>query len=566
MKNIQCKNCHKTFKITDTDQVFYDRIDVPTPTLCPDCRAQRRMSHRNEISLYNDECDLCKKKILSTYSGVLPLTVYCSDCFYSDKWPACNASRSDVGGDARDYGKEFDFSQPFFEQYKELQYRTPRFNILIEDCENCDYSNVIGYSKNCYLIAGSINCEDCYYGNPYNCFSCVDSLILRNSELCYECINSDNLYNCFYCQDCFDSNNSKYCYDCKGCSDCMGCAGLRNKNYCINNKQYSEEEYKIIASKIDFCDPEKVKYLWKNFNEQKLKHARIFMTGIKNEQVSGNYINNSNNAFNCFDVDKLDNCKYINQAQEVKDSYDLSNNENVELCYEISGGNRINNCRFGLFIWKSHNLDYCERCRDSHDLFGCVSMNKQEYCILNKQYSKDEYFKMKRKIINYMQKSGEWGELFSIADSIFAYNETVAQDYFPMKEDSVMQKEWRWYQRENNNQTQKYRVLLDINQVEDDICKQVLSCKTCQKNYKIIPQELAFYKKQGLPIPKNCHHCRRYARMQLCTPRAIWKRECMCTQPDHNHSGKCIKSFETAYSPNGKELIYCEDCYNKETY
>ena len=48
--------------------------------------------------------------------------------------------------------------------------------------------------------------------------------------------------------------------------------------------------------------------------------------------------------------------------------------------------------------------------------------------------------------------------------------------------------------------------------------------------------------------------------------RALWHRQCMCTQNEHDHEGRCPIEFETAYSPDGKELIYCEDCYNKEIY
>src|SRR3990167_10429381 len=104
-----CKNCKKNFVIKPNDFGFYEKIKVPPPTFCPECRIIRRMSWRNDLSFYNRACDLCSKKIISLYHPEKPLTVYCNHCWWSDKW------------DAKNYGKDIDFSRSFFEQYRELQ-------------------------------------------------------------------------------------------------------------------------------------------------------------------------------------------------------------------------------------------------------------------------------------------------------------------------------------------------------------------------------------------------------------------------------------------------------------
>jgi SpoVK/Ycf46/Vps4 family AAA+-type ATPase len=38
-----------------------------------------------------------------------------------------------------------------------------------------------------------------------------------------------------------ESSSMYYCYDCFSCSICLACVGLKNKSYCIFNKQYSKE-------------------------------------------------------------------------------------------------------------------------------------------------------------------------------------------------------------------------------------------------------------------------------------------------------------------------------------
>ena len=106
--SIKCRKSGKEFIVTDQDQQFYKRIDVPLPTLCPEERMKRRVSFRNDKNFYKRDCDLCKKSFVTIYSPDKKYPVYCNDCFWSDKW------------DPRDFGMEFDFNRPFFEQFKEL--------------------------------------------------------------------------------------------------------------------------------------------------------------------------------------------------------------------------------------------------------------------------------------------------------------------------------------------------------------------------------------------------------------------------------------------------------------
>lgn len=44
--------------------------------------------------------------------------------------------------------------------------------------------------------------------------------------------------------------DSEYCSTCRGISNCFGCAGLKKKQYCIFNKQYSKGEYTALRKKI----------------------------------------------------------------------------------------------------------------------------------------------------------------------------------------------------------------------------------------------------------------------------------------------------------------------------
>jgi len=146
-----------------------------------------------------------------------------------------------------------------------------------------------------------------------------------------------------------------------------------------------------------------------------------------------------------------------------------------------------------------------------------------------------------------MKKTREFGEFLPATMSPFTYSETIAQEYFPtaMFEDTS-----------TKYLGKKYEIPDDIGSVEDDICEKVLTCETTQKPYKIIPQELQFYRRMGLPLPQLCPDERHRRRMARRNPRRLWQRQC----------GKCGKSIQTTYSPERPEIVYCETCYLQEVY
>lgn len=539
--NRQCIHCNKTFRIEPRDQEYYRRLNVPEPTHCPDCRTQRRMAWRNERSLYSGTCAKCSKTIISRFRPDSGYTVYCQSCYRADDWPASpTTSSASRGGDARSYGRDIDWTKPFFEQWHELEKAVPQINLYSVRSENSDYCNYVGDVKNSYLCFGSIVIEDCLYGSPYHSKQCIDSLLIRECELCYECITSERLYHCLWCQDCFDSRDLLMCFDVKTSHDCIGSTGLRNAAYMVFNKQLTESEYQRYRHQLDLTDPKQFAQLQTEFEKVSLKTPHHFMTGIKNEHVSGNYINESHQAYHCFDVKKLDNCSYAAQVIDLKDCYDINYTEENELCYEYWGNYRNTRCLFSSTSYGCSNMQYSTCCESSHDLFGCTGLRKAEFCILNKQYTEQEYKMMMAKLIEHMKQTGEYGEFFPMYYSPFAYNETVAQEYFPLKKTTT--------------DPTKTAIMTTADSIQ---------CSQCQLSFKLIPQEKDFYTKEKLAIPSLCPNCRHLTRMSKRPPRHLWMRQCMCTQTDHSHGGRCTVEFETAYNPEMKEIVYCAQCYNK---
>jgi len=552
-----CEKCEAKFFITEDDEKFLDKIalvingkkiSIPVPKLCPDCRQQRLLVLRNERALYHRKCDMCNASIISMFPADCRIKVYCKKCWWSDKW------------NPLDCGKEFDFKKPFFEQFNELVEEVPFAHLIAGgEVENCDYTNYLMTSKNCYLVSSSDYDEDCYYSTYiFRSKNCFDCLFVNDSELLYECVDSNNCYASAFLQDCQNVSDSYLCYDCKSCQNCIGCVGLRNKQYHIMNEKYSKEEYEKKKAGF-FGENRNLEILREQFNEFKLKFPHKFaeITGCVDSY--GDKLSNCKSAHNCFDLVEARDCKNVALGLKAKDCHDCVGVPNSELCYCSTASPEDYSIHFSAVTWpRSDFLQYCLFCRMSKNSFGCVALHKNEYCILNKQYTKQEYEELLPKIIEYMKKTEEYGEFFPIEISPFSYNETVAQDYFPLTKEEVLVAGWKWHEDESEKMYKGPKVDLpeNIDEVTEDICKKILTCEITGKPYRIIPQELMFYKKTGMPIPKKCPDQRHVDRMKLRNPRKLWDRKCE----------KCSKSVKTSYDSSRPELVYCEECYLAQTY
>jgi len=563
-----CPHCRQSFFISDEDLKFYEKVSpiiagkqylVPPPTLCPECRQQRRFSWRNERHLYHRKSDLSGKQIISNLHPGAAVPIYEIQEWWSDEWNALN------------YGRDFDFSRPFFEQFAELQKVVPQLNLCIWYCENSGYCNYVGNVKNSYLIYGSVYSEDCYYGSPYYSKNCLDTLVVRECEWCYECVDCRKLYECFYCQDCHSSSGLIFCFDLQGCTDCIGCAGLRNKKYYIFNQPYTAREYAQKKNELKLWNPIVRQELAAKLDTLKKEIPHRYMQSNQVENVSGNYVYQSKNVLDSYYADRSEDCRFVAQVVDLKNCYDNNYTEENEFCYEYLGAYQVRNVLFSKFCNRVENCLYCDSCFHGHDLFGCISVRNKNYCILNKQYSKEEYEKLLPKIIEHMMKTPltsplrggkeegqEWGEFFPASHSFFSYNESVAQEYFPLSSEQVTAEGWQWYEEENakNYLGPKLELPDDIELVTENICEQILLCEVTGKPYKIIPQELQFYKKFQLPLPRKCPDERHKERIALRNPRQLWQRAC----------SQCKKQIHTSYAPDRPEKVYCEECYLAAVY
>jgi len=560
-----CQNCKQEFVIESEDFDFYERMKVPAPTFCPECRIVRRMTWRNERTLYHRKCDATGKDVITMFSPEQPLVVYERDYWWSDKWDQLKS------------GKDYDFQKPFFQQFRDLLEKAPLPNLANSNTVNSEYGNHNADVKNCYLVYASYKDEDsAYCAGITDCKNSFDVYMGVNLTQCYEAVLNSGLNHVSFSYDSDESVSSDFLHACKNMIDSLGCINLRNKSHAIFNQVYSKEEYAKERAKYDLGSYKGLCEFRKKFVEFIKPYPRRHGFIYKSVNIIGDQVLNSKNVYMGFDIfGGAEDCKYIMHVLELRDSYDgYGGGGNLSNSYEfVDTGVDATRNLFAVFTHSCQNTNYTYACQNSKDLFGCVGLRSQRYCVLNKQYTKEEYEALVPKIIEqmnsmpYADKKGrtyKYGEFFPAELSPFAYNETIAQEYYSKTKSEVLEAGYKW----RNPDTKQYTITLQptdlpdhIKGVSDDILNQVIECEhkgncneQCMGAFKIIPSELQFYRTMNLALPRVCSNCRHYARLHQRNPFKLWDRQC----------AKCGKEIKTSYSPDREEIIYCESCYNNE--
>jgi len=496
-----------------------------------------------------------------------------------------------------EYGQEYDFSRPFFEQFDALENKVPHIAAFMTRSTNSPYSNQSYDNKNVYLSFALKDCEDsAYVTRAKSLKNCFDTTYTHWSDLSYECLDTQKAYRSRFLENTEGCVESAFLSNCRNCSNCIGGVNLRSASYMFFGEQLLKEAYEKRIAALDLGSYKTHKEFLKKFDA--LKQRSIFKSvQLTNcTDCTGDHLLNAKgcrNVFDGFDLENVRNSSWVFHDKDISDVYGLGESEFI---YESIGIEEVSTISYCVVTGNTNHSQYLDLCFSSSHLFGCVGLKKKEHCILNKQYDKESFDKLRKEIIEqmdavlYTDKKGRayrYGEFFPIDLAPFAYNETVAQEFYPLTKETAEAEGYRWREPE----TKSYGVtlqpddLLDrIADVDDSILGEVIGCAhagtcghQCATAFKLVPQELQFYKQMNIPLPRLCSNCRHYERIARRNPLRLYDRTCQCagaqsdsgvyknTAPHAHHgTGHCPNEFETTYAPDKKEIVYCEQCYNSE--
>jgi len=353
---------------------------------------------------------------------------------------------------------------------------------------------------------------------------------------------------------------SFFLYNCTNCSYCFMCHNLTNKQYCIRNKQYTKEAYLQWQATRNLGSYK----AWTTFVQERedMVNQSIHKQDVAtSEKVSGNFLEYCKNVQVSFNVLDAHDCKYCYDTWNLRDCYDTYESAfDCSLQYECHACNRGTSILAGHVSYDVNHCQYIDCCHNASFLFGCIGLRNKQYCICNKQYTEKEFETLTAKIIQHMQKTGEWGEFFPTHHSPFAYNESVAQDEMPLSWEEVQR---RWLSRKNDDDKSiwwdswEVETLPDhIQDTTEEVEQKPIKCRVTGKLFKIIPQEYALYKQLWVPLPRIHPNQRYKERLEKKWVNNLYLRTC-------SQTGKQILSI---YAQDVPFPVYSEDAYRQEVF
>ena len=541
-----CADCKNGFIIDSGDLDLYKKVGLTIPEQCFECRVKQHFAFSVFGKFRKGVSALSSENLITVLPEKSRYPIYTSHEWWSDAW------------DPLSYGQGYDSKRPFFDQLKELQEKVPRPHQTGENSTNCDWCDDVWESKNCYLCRSLLNCENCSY--VYRVIGTKDSFDILYS------FNLQGSYDCLFCYDSFNLNfseNSRECidsyflFDCRNCQNCFMCWNLRNKKYCIRNKQYSKEEYEKELSKIDFGSYKNVKILkdeFENILKENAVHRENF--NLRTTNSTGNYLTDCDKCINCFSWEKSQNCRNHIRGMNTKDSIDQTFTWNTEVSGNNSGV-------FGGFEIKHSSWsdgrysEYLDNCVEVEYCFGCVGLRKKKFCILNKQYTKEEYEKLRAQIVKDMQKGGEYGKFSPYSLGLCDYNFSNGMIYFPnVKKEEIIKKGGYWLDDDLSSQNGLSSLEIPDNIIDttSEIYIQALICPESHYRFNISQAEYEFHRRKKFALPRLHFDLRIIKRIKKMSIIKSYPYKCFY----------CQKDIMAYFPPEwGYQKIACEDCYKQ---
>ena len=541
-----CEHCNKDFIITDMEQSLGQKIGLELSTLCSNCLLKQHLSFWLFGKFRKCKSDLSGDNLITVLSENSRYPIYSLKEWHGDKW------------EALDFGINYNSDRLFFDQLKELQEKIPHPHQNGSNNYNCDYCDDVWNSKNCYLSRSMEECEDLLYSyRNLKVKNSIDVALCFFSDRCFSSLNCINSYKLFYSRDSKDCIDSYFLFDCRNCQNCFMCSNLRSKNYCILNKQYTKEEYFDKLKSFNLGSYSAIQKFKGQFEEM-LKNEAIHKLNfnIKAYNSTGNNLLNVNNCLNCNTISESEDVVNAVRGMKHKNTLNANGCWYVELVGNSTCCVNSYNLKYSSSS-QSRFSEYLDLCIECENCFGCVGLKKKKYCILNKQYTKEEYEVLKEKIISDMKKNDEYGKFLPYSMSSGPFNFSTSFLYFPeTKKEEILSSGGYWQEiDESNIKGMPTSELPDsINDIREDICSQALICPETGWRFNISPNELFFYKQNNIPLPRYHFDVRIKDLIKYSTVLTHYNYDCFY----------CKKEIQ-AYYPHewGYQKIACEECYQQ---
>ncbi len=114
----------------------------------------------------------------------------------------------------------------------------------------------------------------------------------------------------------------------------------------------------------------------------------------------------SMNVFRCYNVGSCKNVGFSANLTGCEYTFGSVWNDDCSFCLRVQDSKLCSNCYECSWSGKCANCLYCHNCFDLRDCMFCFHLASKQYCIANRQYTKEEYFEAKKLVVEYLLKNG----------------------------------------------------------------------------------------------------------------------------------------------------------------
>lgn len=538
-----CPISGETWEMTEEELKWMRKFSVPPSDLHPMVRRRWLNGFNLGVEMWRNKDMLTGESILSYVHPDNPIPVVKDKSWFEQDW-----SKEAI---------DLDTSKPFFDQMRELVFKVPvpalrSYNPPI----NSVGASFISVEDSFMVFAGVKDTKRSGYGWLLNDIeNCQDLFSAYSSRYSFSINHCERLHNCRVALQSFDCLNSSFLFDCRNCEDCFGGFNLRNRKFVFWGEQLTEEEYRKRVAEIDLTSH-------KTFSEQKDRYINYLAKeaiwpenfNVQTEDCTGDYIVKS---VRCHDGHTLKDAKDLYQCQlshsNCEQSAYTSGFANSSDMYMCAGITNSSDCKFCSSSSACQNSEYLFSCRDCESCFGCVGLRNKKFCILNKQYTEEEYWKKVDEIKTSMV---EYGTMLpaDFSPAGFEFASDIFFDY-PKKELEALKAP---HFDPNVGSVQDTAGMMDPESLPDRLedCEEFvgkpLLDKELNRAFAVRKDDYAFYKKLGLPFPRR-HYIDRLKKLaRLASTFEMTDATCQ----------KCEKEIRVAEHLRFKERkMYCYPCY-----
>jgi len=381
--------------------------------------------------------------------------------------------------------------------------------------DNSDYTDWAWNVKNCYLSFIISMSENVLYSfsTKTHITNVISSVAVRsNCNNIFDSFYVTNSSNVFFSRSIHNSYNTWFCENMTWCQNCILCHDLENISYCIRNKQYSVEDYNKLSQEIVL-------------NKEKFKNYKSDLHGslanVKSEWSIGNWLFSTNKLTNgliCASIESGNNV-FMTWWESLKTNYfDVFCWGRWDYCYgTLHAANFVDHIYCSALIYNSSSIFYSYYLDNCSFCLWCVWLKNKSYCILNKQYTKEERYAKVDEIFTQMERKWQLWEFFPATMNPFYFNDTAAYLIDPSFTKEEVTKLWylrrdepikvdipEWAITVQSSELDQFESLDEQWnwRLDETVCKRVILDENGDA-YRIIPMELEFLQKHGLPLPRK---------------------------------------------------------------